>query len=100
VDFLTFCRLVGDNVRRARWLRGMTQERVAAQGFNYRFFQELERGGRNPSLRTLFDLAEVLGVTVRDLVDVGHGKPLRRPLRLRRLTPPKRGRKPRSKASG
>jgi DNA-binding XRE family transcriptional regulator len=81
MDFSVYARAVGANVRKARLLRGLTQEQVAARGFTYRFFQELERGVRNPSLRMLYDLATALDVTVADLVDVGEAK-LDPPLRL------------------
>ena len=93
MDFAHIAKLVGQNVRRARWLRGLTQEQVAAKGFNYRFLQELERGMRNPSLRTLVELARALDVSVMDLVDVGEPR-MNPPLSKRKLTPPARGRKP------
>lgn len=97
MDFPSYARAVGANVRKARLLRGLTQEQVAARGFTYRFFQELERGVRNPSLRTLHDLAHALGVTAGDLVDVGE-RQLEPPLRL--ADPPviRAGRKPRDSA--
>lgn len=81
MDFSVYTRAVGANVRKARLRRGLTQEQVAARGFTYRFFQELERGVRNPSLRMLHELATALDVTVADLVDVGEDR-LKPPLRL------------------
>lgn len=71
VDFGTYLRRVGLNLRRARWRAGMTQQDVAAKGVTYRYFQELERGERNPSLQMLFDLAQILGVRAADLIEVG-----------------------------
>jgi len=96
MDFAVFTRAVGANVRKARLLRGLTQEQVAARGFTYRFFQELERGVRNPSLRMLHELATALDVTVADLVDVGEDT-CDPPLRL--AAPPKipAGRKARAR---
>lgn len=58
-------------MRRARWRAGLTQQEVASKGITYRYLQELERGVRNPSVQTLFDLAQILGVRVADLVEVG-----------------------------
>jgi transcriptional regulator with XRE-family HTH domain len=71
VDFSTFLRRVGTNVRKARWLVGLTQQEVAARGgITYRHYQELERGRVNPTLRTVRDLALLLGRTVAELTDV------------------------------
>ena len=62
--------------------------------FPERFFQELERGVRNPSLRTLVEIAGALDVSVMDLLDVGEPR-MNPPLRKRKLTAPPLGRKPR-----
>ena len=94
MDFARLAKIVGQNVRQARWLRGLTQEQVAAKGFNYRFYQELERGARNPSLRTLHDLARALDVTLVDLLDVGAPR-MNPPLAKQKVSPPPRGRRPR-----
>jgi transcriptional regulator with XRE-family HTH domain len=72
----------------------MTQQDVASRGVTYRYFQELERGERNPSLQMMFDLAGVLGVRVADLVEVGER---RAPVDLSAVpdsAAPKTGRKP------
>jgi len=92
VDFGTFRRRVGANVRRARWAAGMTLQEVAAKTLTLRILSELERGRGNPTLETLFTLARVLRVSVRDLVDAGDG-PGGTPLAQRPAVAPKRGRK-------
>ena len=95
MDFATFVRRVGANLRRARWAAGKTQEDVAAAALTFRLLGALERGQGNPTLRSLFLLAQALDVTVADLVDV---EPQRRrpvPLKDTKVSPPKRGRKPR-----
>jgi XRE family transcriptional regulator, aerobic/anaerobic benzoate catabolism transcriptional regulator len=71
VDFATFLKRLGRNLRRARWRAGMTQQDLAARGITYRYLAELERGVRNPSAQVLFELAGMLGVRVADLVEVG-----------------------------
>jgi len=91
VDFAAFTRRVGANVRRARWATGKTQIDLAAV-LTPRLVGELERGAGNPTLHTLFLLAEELQVAVSDLVDVGPKAKLRS--RERTLSAPKRGRKP------
>lgn len=95
LDAAGFRRLVGKNIKKARWLSGMTQQATAeAAQLNYRYLQEIERGVRNPSLDVLFVIATTLGVTVADLVDVERRS--RRPVKLidEAAEPPKRGRKP------
>ena len=62
-------RLVGRNVRRFRQQKGLTQEAFAAQsGFTQQYISDLERGLRNPTVVSLYELAVVLGVTPSDLV--------------------------------
>lgn len=62
----------------------------------YRYYQEIERGESNPTLQTLFTVAQFLGVTVAALVDVDHAATERARQRLsRKASPPPRGRKPR-----
>ncbi|MGH7293309.1 MAG: helix-turn-helix domain-containing protein [Polyangiaceae bacterium] len=95
MEFSSFARRVGANVRRARWAAGMTQEAVGAEALTLRILSELERGHGNPTLTTLFSLARVLRVPVKDLVDVGDGPRGATPLAERKAVPPKPGRKPR-----
>lgn len=62
-------RLVGRNVRRARLEKGLTQERFAdVSGFTQQYLSSLERGRRNPTVVTLYELAQALGVTHIELV--------------------------------
>lgn len=54
-------RLVGENVRRIRQDRGLTQEQFAdLSGFSQQYLSGLERGRRNPTVVTLFELASAL----------------------------------------
>ncbi len=62
-------RLVGENVARVRLDRGMTQEQLADRsGFSQQYISGLERGRRNPTIVTIFELAEALGVSCVDLL--------------------------------
>lgn len=62
-------RLVGRNFARLRKEKGLTQERVAElTGFTQQYVSGLERGVRNPTVVTLFHLAQVLDVEPADLV--------------------------------
>ena len=98
MKFDDFLRLMGDNLRRARWAAALTQEQVAARGISYRYYQELERGQRNPTLRTLSEIAEILGTTVAALVETAGRTEVqqRTPLADLDVTAPRRGRKPRT----
>ena len=61
--------LVGQNVKRIRLRTGMTQEQFAAKsGFSQQYLTTLERGRRNPSIVTLYELATALGVSHIELV--------------------------------
>lgn len=62
-------KLVGRNVARLRRERGLTQEKFAEQsGFSQQYVSDLERGKRNPTVITLYELAQALGVSHVDLV--------------------------------
>jgi transcriptional regulator with XRE-family HTH domain len=62
-------KLVGRNVRRLREKRGLTQEELAdLSGFSQQYISSLEKGTRNPTVITLFELAQALGTTPATLV--------------------------------
>jgi len=62
-------KLVGRNVRRVRLQKELTQERLAEiSGFNQQYISSLERGRRNPTVVTVYELATALGVTHLDLL--------------------------------
>lgn len=89
----TFRQRVGSMIRLARWRKKLDQEQAAAKiGLSYRYFAEIERGVRNPTLDVLAAVAKALDVSVADLVDVEGRK--RIDLARLDLEPPRRGRKP------
>ena len=54
--------LVGSNVRALRLARGWTQEELAERsGFSQHYVSSLETGRRNPTVVTLFEIAQALG---------------------------------------
>ncbi len=66
-------RLVGRNVRRIRLEKQLTQEEFADRcGFSQQYISDLERGLRNPTIVTLYELAQALGVSHVDLVVHDH----------------------------
>ena len=61
--------MVGENVRQLRMSRGMTQEHLAeVSGFSQQYISDLERGRRNPTVVSLFGLAQALDTTPAELV--------------------------------
>jgi transcriptional regulator with XRE-family HTH domain len=82
-------RLVGENVRRIRQDRGLTQEQFSElSGFSQQYLSGLERGRRNPTVVTLFELATALKATPIDLL-----RAIETPDTDSRPSPPKRGRR-------
>ena len=62
-------KLVGRNFGKLRKAKGFTQERFSeASGFTQQYISGLERGRRNPTIVTLYELASALGVSHVDLV--------------------------------
>ncbi|KUM26959.1 transcriptional regulator [Mesorhizobium loti] len=62
-------QLVGRNVIRIRQKKGLTQEQLAeVSGFSQQYISGLEKGRRNPTIVTIYELALALGVSHMDLV--------------------------------
>lgn len=62
-------KLVGRNFARLRRAKGLTQEEVEARsGYSQQYLSSLENGKRNPTVITLYELAQVLGVSHVELV--------------------------------
>ena len=62
-------RLVGRNAKKSRLAKGLTQEEFAERsGFSQQYISDLERGRRNPTVVSLYELAQALGVTHMELV--------------------------------
>jgi transcriptional regulator with XRE-family HTH domain len=62
-------RLVGRNVLRIRKSKGITQERLAEiSGFSQQYISGLEKGQRNPTVVTIYELSQALGVNYIELL--------------------------------
>lgn len=60
---------VGGIIKRLREQRGWTLIKLAQRsGMNPTYLGVLEKGGNMPSIRTLLELAEVLGVSAADII--------------------------------
>lgn len=63
-------QVFGQNVRRARRLKDISQEELAlGADLSRTYVSEVERGVRNVSIDNMGLLAQALGVPLRDLVD-------------------------------
>jgi transcriptional regulator with XRE-family HTH domain len=62
-------KLVGQNFARIRRERGLTQEQIEERsGFSQQYLSGLEQGRRNPTIVTLYELAQALGVSHVELL--------------------------------
>ena len=62
-------KLVGRNFARLRRDRGLTQEQVEVRsGFSQQYLSSLERGRRNPTIVTLYELAQALDASHVELL--------------------------------
>ena len=60
---------VGDNVCRIRKEKGLTQERLSElSGLSQQYISDLERGKRNPTIVTIYELAMAMKVGHLELV--------------------------------
>jgi transcriptional regulator with XRE-family HTH domain len=62
-------QLVGRNLHRIRLQKDLTQEQLADRsGLSQQYLSDLERGKRNPTIVTLFELSQALAVSHIELV--------------------------------
>jgi transcriptional regulator with XRE-family HTH domain len=62
-------RLVGRNLARIRVAEGMTQEALAERsGFSQQYLSGLEQGRRNPTIVTVYEIAQALSVDYLELL--------------------------------
>ena len=60
-------KLVGKRIRELRVSRGLKQEEMCNHGFEYKYYQRIEYGQKNLSLKTLNKLAKAFGVSIDEL---------------------------------
>jgi len=65
---LRFSQIVGENLKKARLKKGLTQDELAHKGGFYRTYINLvETAKRTPSSYSLFRIASSLGIKVGEL---------------------------------
>lgn len=60
-------KLVGKRIRPLRLERGLKQEEMCRFGFDYKYYQRIEYGQKNLSIKTLNRLAKAFGIAVAEL---------------------------------
>ncbi len=66
---MDICKQVGQNIRRLREDKGWSQEQLADEtGLHRTYISGIERGVRNPTVRIIAKVAEMLQVEPRELL--------------------------------
>ncbi len=65
-NFLIFKKQIRENIKRERVMAGLTQEDMEGNGLEVRYIRRIEKR-HNITLRTLYRLADKIGVPVRYL---------------------------------
>ena len=63
-------KLVGKRIRQLRLERGFTQEQMTRFGLDYKYYQRIEYGEKNLSLRTLYKIARAFDMTISELLNI------------------------------
>jgi transcriptional regulator with XRE-family HTH domain len=59
---------LGERIRKFRGDKGITQEEAAYRaGLDYSYYNQIEMGKRNPSVKALSRIAKTVGVSIKDL---------------------------------
>ncbi len=62
-------KLIGHNFAQVRKEKGLTQEQVSElSGFSQQYLSDLERGRRNPTIVSIYELAAALKIHYLDLL--------------------------------
>ncbi|MCH8205882.1 MAG: helix-turn-helix transcriptional regulator [Chloroflexi bacterium] len=66
----SFLAAFASHLRTLRLQRGLSQEEVAHRaGLHVTYVSGIERGRRNPSVKSLYRIAQALGVPVKELFE-------------------------------
>ena len=63
-------KIVGQNFARLRREKGLTQEQVEElSGFSQQYLSGLEQGRRNPTIVTIYELAQAIGADLIEMIE-------------------------------
>ena len=60
---------IAGNIKKYRKKNNLTQEDMTDYGFNYKYYQRVESGKYSMNLYTLYKLANIFNINVKDLVN-------------------------------
>jgi len=71
-EFELLLQRLGQRIKEYREKSELTQEQMSegSHPLEYKFYQKVEGGKRNITLRTLFKISKKLGIPLRDLLDI------------------------------
>ncbi len=70
-DFQLFLQHIGNNLKKVRNKKGLTQEMVAEMNcIDYKYYQRLEAGKVNITAKTLYKISKSLNVNPKILIDI------------------------------
>lgn len=59
---------LGDRIRKAREKLGITQEEAAYRaGLDYSYYNQIEMGRKNPSVKALSRISKAIGISLKEL---------------------------------
>lgn len=62
---------IGKNIKKFREMREISQEKLAEKvDLSREYIVRLERGQKSPSLKTVFNIADTLGVQLKDIFNM------------------------------
>ena len=62
-DFQEYLKLIGSNLKKERIAKGVTQEKMAEiNNIDYKYYQRIESGHVNITMKTLYKLSESLKI--------------------------------------
>ncbi|MBI3019370.1 MAG: helix-turn-helix transcriptional regulator [Deltaproteobacteria bacterium] len=65
-----FLNQVSKNIRRIRKEKNILQKDLSKHGMSYRYYQKIESGKANLTLKSLYDLAQVFNVPIDELTQI------------------------------
>jgi len=70
-DFELFLKKVSENIKKKREELNITQEKMDSGKYavDYKYYQRIESGNRNITMKTLFKICKKLKINPRDLFD-------------------------------
>lgn len=61
-------KLIGARIKNIRLKKGMTQEQLSEKmGINPKYLSSIERGKENPTLNTIINLSQSLGINIDEI---------------------------------